>query len=410
MDESRNYALELNNRFAKDLFPNTVGLSVILVIGFLGNILVLFVYSWKMKQNMEARYFIPVLAVFDSLTCAVSCWYLIMDNTYFIHYPWDSLCRSLVFLTGITMTTSVSFLLAIAVQRYLKICRPLGKQMDRLWKRATVVIIIFVNLLYNVPTIFVSGIAEVNGTYFDHNVTTTSCFTGTGVYPLFEQIYYAILSFLVVGNIVVTTCLYVPIGVVIYRQMSNKSKTVNHNYSNASIELSRTSSEMKHTSLGTSNVRDKNTTDINLPTVEKTILSNNFGQRTEEDRMENNNSGATYMSQMSQISLSTSESINATIVKKDRRKSKSQRVNFNVMFLVIVIVYVVSYIPTCAILLVTKSTDNFWWQLSPGELLLYNGISKAYIINHVANPFIFGYFDLKFREHLLDIMCKCRRG
>ena len=169
--------------------------------------------------------------------------------------------------------------------------------MDRLWKRATVVIIIFVNLLYNVPTIFVSGIAEVNGTYFDHNVTTTSCFTGTGVYPLFEQIYYAILSFLVVGNIVVTTCLYVPIGVVIYRQMSNKSKTVNHNYSNASIELSRTSSEMKHTSLGTSNVRDKNTTDINLPTVEKTILSNNFGQRTEEDRMENNNSGATYMSQ-----------------------------------------------------------------------------------------------------------------
>ena len=116
MDESRNYALELNNRFAKDLFPNTVGLSVILVIGFLGNILVLFVYSWKMKQNMEARYFIPVLAVFDSLTCAVSCWYLIMDNTYFIHYPWDSLCRSLVFLTGITMTTSVSFLLAIAVQ------------------------------------------------------------------------------------------------------------------------------------------------------------------------------------------------------------------------------------------------------------------------------------------------------
>ena len=368
-----------------------------------------------MRQNMEARYFIPILAVYDALTCALSCWHMIMDNTFFIQYPSDILCRFVVFLLGLSMMTSVSFLLAIAVQRYLKICRPLGKQMDQTWKRATIGIIIVVNLLYNVPTILVAGSREVNGIYLGNNITSAPCFTGSKAYPSFEKIYYMIVSLFVVGNIIATTGLYIPVGVVVYKQLSRRSKSMIRRFSNTSIDLSRTSS-VKQTSLDNSVVMDTkvSSTDVSTSDHEATV-SNEVGKcHSVESRKNSSTSWGRKMSQTSQSSIgssviSTTESERGNSGRETKHKTKAKSVNFNVMFLVIVIVYVISFIPTCAMLLLTKSAENFWWQLSPGELLLYNVLSRSYIINHVSNPFIFGYFDLKFREHLLDIVCKCRR-
>ena len=42
----------------------------------------------------------------------------------------DGLCEALHFLLFISMSASNALLLAIAIQRYLKVCWPLGKQME----------------------------------------------------------------------------------------------------------------------------------------------------------------------------------------------------------------------------------------------------------------------------------------
>ncbi|KAK3090361.1 hypothetical protein FSP39_011208 [Pinctada imbricata] len=392
----------LNQEFSQKLIPNTVIHTLLLLVGMIGNILVLIIYSLKMKHNMEARYFIPILAVYDTLTSLVSCVYFIVDNTYFVHFSSDVVCRIFVFLTGLTMMTSVAFLLAIAVQRYLKICRPLGKQMNLKWKRISVALIAIFNLVYNIPTLWLSGTGEVSVVYSGTNVTALSCLTGTGTYPLFEKIWYGLLSLVVVANIVCTTAIYIPVAVIVCRQFSKRKALQSSN--ETSVRSMDTSSTIDRTD----KISTLTNTDMTMKKSQSAeTFDKNISRTSSFDsdfKMSNESETSTSDTNKEDIPSKTFQSLPQLENSNKNKTKKSRGVNFNAMFMLIVIIYVVSYIPTSAMILVTKSVDNFWYSLSQGELLLYNGLSRMFIFNHIANPFIYGYFDLKFKEKLFQMI------
>ena len=327
--------LEYNSEYAYNLWPHTFLCVIFLIVGLLGNGFVLFVYTFRMDEKTESRFFIPYLAVADAFASVSSCVYFTFDNMHILYFPWDGLCRTLLFLPDIPTLASVFILLAIAVQRYT-MTKPLGKQFSLVWRKRALIFISFVAFALSIGIPIVSGSVEVTGPYKGFNLTGYTCRTGSGRYPVFEQIYYGFLALVLVVNIVVTCVLYIPIAVTIYKKQKSKKWTPE--------------------------------------------------------------------------SPSSSSQIQDTNEKGSGKKSKSSSpsTNFNVMFMTIVGVYVLSFLPTSVLMIITKSQPEIWEDIPAWKLVIYAILIRSYVINNIANPVIYGYFDMKFRKYLKKSLCICQ--
>ena len=120
-----------------------------------------------------------------------------------------------------------------------------------------------------------------------------------------------------------------------------------------------------------------------------------------------NDSGIESESRIDTVSESV-VTVQATIQIRKHNNKRTQTTNFNLMFATIIILYIISYLPTCAILIYAARTKHFWYTLSFPDVALYNALIRLYIINHVSNPFIYLYFDTVLREKIYLLFCEKR--
>lgn len=345
MDETNNLTLRWNSDYADKLLPTVVFQAIVCFVGLVGNILVLLVYIFRMKASRDDRYFIPILAVFDLLASTVASVFYVFESMYFVDFPSSGLCKGMLYTMTATSGLSALLLIAIAVQRYLKICKPLGKQMNESKRKLCLGIIVGFSILYSAPVLLFSGNMRVEGVFEGENVTGLTCFTGAGNYPTYEAIYYYIIFILMIINILTVGFLYIPIGVVIYRH--NKLRKARQWQS------------------------------VDLPSLQFDSLSDNKP------------------SQSSTKDFSRS------------RTFKESKINFNMMFFAIIVCYLISYTPTCIFLIISKLSPELWYNISAAEMIVFFILQRFYVINHVINPIIYGYFDMKFRADILSL-CKCQ--
>ena len=224
MEENHTYLIQEYGRdIARALLPIDILLSVVLVAGIIGNTFVIFIFATKMRKDKKAsRYFIPILAFWDLMVCIMSEIRFISNSQHWSSFHSDELCKTLMFFLVQTIMTSDAFILAIAVQRFIKICRPTATQMTLYWRRVTVVLVIVTNTLYSIPHAVISGVQETSAVYRNVNIIGEGCATANNQYPLFQMISYCMLMFILVANIGTTFGLYVPIGCVIYRRFRKR--------------------------------------------------------------------------------------------------------------------------------------------------------------------------------------------
>jgi len=72
----------------------------------------------------------------------------------------------------------------------------------------------------------------------------------------------------------------------------------------------------------------------------------------------------------------------------------------------ITVIFVITYIPKVTLMIVESQNANFWLTMSAEEFTGYRFLYTFYIINNIVNPFIYGFFDVKFREELKIFFCK----
>ena len=93
MDENvTKLGLELNTLYAQKLLPNTIFNAVCIVVGLFGNGYVLYMNKFILTDNLEARYFIPYMAIADACTILVTCIYSIVRN-YSLLFPENGSCE-----------------------------------------------------------------------------------------------------------------------------------------------------------------------------------------------------------------------------------------------------------------------------------------------------------------------------
>lgn len=122
-----------NNEIFEKYLPNTVLISVGLMTGIPGNVVVILIYSCFVNKQLRGpgRFFILPLAYVDLVGLLFTGLLNILRNTSQVMFPGNLTCKLLVYGSYVVGCSSLFLLNCIAVQRYQKICQPFSRQMTK---------------------------------------------------------------------------------------------------------------------------------------------------------------------------------------------------------------------------------------------------------------------------------------
>ena len=158
------YLRHINDEAAISLLPATVYVACLLVIGFLGNAAVLHFYRRKTRKSIN-NLSICFLACCDLLVCCVAMPSEIIDLTLPYMFESSAACKSFEFIHHFSSVLSGLTLLVIAVNRYLRVCRPFGNQMRKKHFVIACSVSVLVSALLSCPTIPLYGAQTINATH-----------------------------------------------------------------------------------------------------------------------------------------------------------------------------------------------------------------------------------------------------
>ncbi|XP_062598516.1 G-protein coupled receptor 84-like [Saccostrea cucullata] len=396
MDNDTNYQMLLQQRYYYSYLSSSIFIVLCALIGITGNFAIIYFYFFRIKERGE-RYFIPLLAIVDLVACFTSPPFYILDNTFFFNYPSDTACKILAFLQTCVPGASAHILLVISIQRYLLVCKPFGPKMTLVWKRASFGVVCGISVSYSAPLLWTAGILESTEIFMDHNVTITICKFSVDSSPTIT-VYFGFLTLIMLANLFITAGLYVPVLKRVRRSFLQRSKT-NKAYNNGEgvVESSYATqtTEAENGSVDSTN-------NAKGPQLSETTIHNATNDCQETVPQSSNNISENI------VETNVDDCKSSTAKKKASTKMASVQRRVTWMFFVIILAYVFSYIPPLIILILVYTVEDFSFiNLTEAQTNAWLYFSRFVFLNQIINPFIYGYFDTKFR-HQLRICCKRR--
>ena len=335
---------EYSNDIKSVLLPSSIWLCTVLCVGIIGNFTVLFIYCTRVMGKLtEPRYFIPVLAFYDLLACISSMAFVIKDIFIWTSTCSDTiLCKIVILVFENSAGSSTAFLVVIAVQRYIKICRPYSKQMTLFWRRIALTSVIIANVIYLIPAGIFSGIEDYEFVYKNTSLSIKMCVEVRENSGVLGIGYHVLMTVVLALYVVLAAGFYLPVGYTICRHRTQQKYMIN--------------------------------------------------------RKENN-----IPPKMKVSTLSGNEPSSKVVVSRKYEKAKS---NFTRMFLTIITVYLVSYVPTCGVAVYASIDTSFWISRSFSDLAVWFLLGHSYVINHAVNPVIYVYFDATMRRKVVALFRK----
>ena len=393
MGRDNYYLSVLLERFSSVALGSTILIIIGVIVGLIGNSIIIYFYFLRIKEKGE-RYFIPLLAIVDFIGCLTSSSFYIMDNTFFFNYPSSAVCRVLSFLQICIPGISGHVLLIISIQRYLLVCKPFGPKMTIFWKRLAFGIACFISLAYSIPLLKTSGVSEEDNTSLGYNFTTYICRFSVDSSPGMSA-YFALLFLIMVANLSITAGLYIPVLKRINISLGFKNKNYDiQNESNISSQVESSHSteiEMDDITHG----RAKIATNPKIITV---------SDLHKEGRLETSE----IKTNMSKVVGRNKQmpTQHPDIEEKVVSKSVAAQKRITVVFFVLILAYIISYTPPLIISIVLYAVEDFKFvTMSKAELSMCVYMTRLVFLNHIVNPFVYGYFDTMFRNRLLT-WCK----
>lgn len=312
---------QINNRN----LAGVIFVSLMIVIGTVGNILVIIIFTFKFKTS-NYRTYVLNLAFLDTINCCITLPFVLTYMLYSQNYPSDFLCKFGHFVGFYIGLASPFTLILIAADRYRNICQPLCLQMTE--KRAKI-LCIAVNIIsfilsWHVPVIYGSTHHKINGL----NLTAVRCFKEDDF--LSQQITWWQYIILTIILVVVTACLAVAYFFIMIR-VHHKSKY----FSNLNGTGSGFSSSSE--SFATKNIQTRKTT---------------------------------------------------------------------LTFFIITFVYVLSSFIHHALAIILHIVPNLECHMTFAQGAAFWTLFWTIFINNIANPFIYGLSDERFRLHLISVFKK----
>ncbi|XP_033734652.1 cholecystokinin receptor-like [Pecten maximus] len=389
----------INSIIARKFLPLTVVLWIYLVIGVLGNSLVMFVYWARKKPVREDRYFIPILALADLASCVVSSSTGIYAQTYPLMFDDDVGCKMAAFLGILLAGVSANFLVAIAAERYLKLCRPFGRQMTVYVKKVIIAIMVIISLVFAAPALYIYRAEEVPlRMKRGFEIQTWKCIDMKDKQHEAGHVVYKVLLFVItmVRFAVLLFC-YGNIIWVIFRQKRFRLRLGSMS-SSASTSVSCSHDVEEAMEMKDPNVKGKTSEHVKESGSQHGFQTPFIGNKPRKQSFSDREG-----SKRKQSLVSTTGS-------QGRRGSHADRqgVRLSVIFILITIIYIISFGPKVWLMIEQTLNRNFWSSVPPSLLLLYRFLHTFYIVNNIVNPIVYGIMDKRFRIDCKKRFTKCK--
>ena len=352
-------------------------------LGVIGNSAVLYIYLVKFRNYGESRFYVPPLAAIDLVTCIVNCSILISWVSSPIRHGTDIECKIKSFLCMATIMASIIILLLIAVDRYLKICRSFGKQIDLRWKKRSIGLTIIAAMILSLPFLVFNGAVE--HTYPGTNVTARNCWEVDYGVPEAAMFFYGLYLLIVIAELIAMSVLYFCICRRILNSKHFKAHYEGEDSSHTPDKLTNSSN------------CDAESTKLNGDT-RSIDTSVRYNPHAGEIR-----SSSPHAYRKGSLGPSQSISIN-TLQRGMSHVKKIPRSRLTIMFLLITIVFAISFIPRVVIMVLESMGDTFSG-ISKGLAIFLEFLKTVYIANNFTNPFFYSCLDKKFQMELRKLFC-----
>ena len=389
-----------NRNLAIDLVPVDIFLGLYIIFGIFGNALIVYVYRYRMKKKkIEDRFFILGLAVLDCIVCLSTSVHSLTWNILPVNYPMNWTCKIAWFTTRTISNTSAMLLLLIALQRYLKVCRPFGWQLTLPRQKMALAILFICSVIIDIPLLIFYGSSVVVNSKL--NINGTRCGRLTDLSPnmmLGLDIYY-------IGMFITAILTMAGIGVIYY-------------FIGRKIFLQTKKRQELGVGKGIRGIsfKKKNNDQLKLedvqPEAESYAESKAAGlEPTEtvsyaESKDDLTDSKPETQTTNTRSSSSAPKTKTPTVKKKKKKTNPFVTYKYSIMFMTISAVTVATYLPSLIInMAVNIDSDWFWVEAHYQVRILCIFVFQAFLINHVCNPLIYGFFDTSFRAEIKDMFC-----
>ena len=377
---------ELNDEMTQSVLPVTIFVGIETVFGFLGNLLVLYVFLFR-YHACNFKYFVLCLAVIDITSTLTTMPGEILTQTFWYEYPFPVICKIKSFFNVFTVCGSAFCLLLIAVDRFRKICRPLKWQIKQRRAMIWCFILLAVSFIIAFPVAFLWGTHSYEEIYHGQKVKVTICekdndFLHSG-FPLAYTICIETIISLVM---VILLILYIFVCRMLFRAKSRASDVIPKRIlkehttveNETSLSHGMTSDDDTATQSSNDTLQDSGTSDTR---------SDSRNIRKTESRANT----------LSKIRIKIRR---PTIVQQARRIRRKTLIMFilTAIFIVTTVLYLT---------LLSLIANNVLRSLTSTGKAFYFLFFRLYFINHVINPILYGFLDPHFRRILKQIVNQC---
>ena len=358
--------LALNNRKAILYIPVSIYIGMTMIIGIIGNSLVCYIYG-RMVKHTPTNCFILSLGIYDLICCGVTLPLEIVEMRYPYYYL--KTCKFQRLHITATAIASGFILLAIAVDRYRRVCKPHKSKIESQLAVKISILSGALALVLSIPVVLIYGQHTYSPS--DLNITVSECSSSSGsIHSVFPQIYYGFLFILFVIILIPLSVLYGLIWHTLRRR--KKSFSFNMTY----LSASRNSFH-------------------NIATNEVPLMLKQSKGKSESNPTVNHIKGDPLQIRKS------------TIEKKNRYQFyKLKRTTFK-LFLTTAF-FTISFLPYHA-LMIYRTVVADLVNLEPAAELTYNLFLRSYQL-YTLNPTVYAICDNKFWTQLsiLFPFCQCR--
>lgn len=392
-------------------------LLISMIVGTVGNGLVIYVYGWRLRPNSSKNIFITWLAVFDLISCCVTIPFEVFDLRFPMLYGEGIICkisRTLAFAVNIT---SGLILVLIAFDR-LQITRPPYKSYTKRKTRCLILLVTLISLVVSIPALFVFGTKTIR-TIFP-GISGKDCSYDDAIKDtMLPIIYYVLLAVIFLLTFVILGILYIKIAIAIYEW---KHSIIGEALALSSNKWRKTSQSLSVKSDNFATVTSKTRADANY--LEDSFVSQNNGHldnsqynelssHDQENSLTNeqfhnlstlsSSSKQRYEVNIASSTKSTKSSISEHTNDGKRKLSVKERaspVKSNVLFITITVVFVLSYLPFLLFELLKGVLKEGTFDETAFEV-----VTKSVYLNNLVNPVIYGIYNVNYREEIRNLFC-----
>lgn len=420
---------QLNNEEVKRQTVLMVYLILICLTGIPGNGLVCYLYRSEYSMS-SSRWFIFFLGAVDIVLCLViiPCELATLFQQYtFTNQIW---CKFSCFFNLIMLISLALTLLIVSIDRYRKVCKPLGWQINFYKARILCVVGFIISFVIALPVFGVYDIYEIP--IENSTVTAKECsFRKSMEESMFAFIYVTFGMMVFVGLLVTICVLYCIIGreikhhirkenikrhISLTASMARKAdhirpvteadvcKTVRFESSSKNKKSVMFSADFQR-SESLEKINKDLKSEVTVQTIEPSVsidsIDSPIDKYTSADVTEDSNSNTfIYEDEFKK------PKIPLTRLQKSKskriRRARARKATFS-MFL-ISIAFVVSYLPFLSLLLVRTLQESFDESLSDTGRAVYKFFLRSGYLNCAINPFIYGISDSSFRQNCRSVL------